>query len=57
MIPFPLKPKVTGSARVTHRCYLCRSAIQGEPQFTYRNGQLVAAHAQCHQKETDTNGR
>lgn len=58
MIPFRIKPKVSGVARVTHRCYLCQSPINGDPILRHReDGQLIAAHADCHQKEVTTNGR
>ena len=57
-LPFRIKPKVRGTGRVTYRCYHCQSPIDGEPIFRHReDGQLIATHAECIQKETMTNGR
>jgi len=43
--------KVKGEGRVTHRCIHCGRPIEGDPIFRTRDGQLVAVHADCHQKE------
>ena len=46
-----LRPKVQGTARITHRCHHCHRPIDGDPIFTHQAGQLVAVHADCHTKE------
>ena len=44
--------RVKGTGTVTHRCIHCGKPITGDPIFLHRDGQLVAVHADCHQKET-----
>lgn len=47
----PIRPKVNGTARVTHVCRACGKSIESEPVLVTRDGQLVAYHKE------HTNGR
>jgi (p)ppGpp synthase/HD superfamily hydrolase len=47
--------KVSGTGRIEHRCYICKSPITGDPIFLERQG-LHAYHADCLSKE-NTDGR
>lgn len=57
MIPFRIKPKVTGVGLVIHRCHRCGDPIEppAEPVFIHVDGQLVATHKE-HERWPQTRG-
>ena len=53
-----IKPKITGTAVITHRCWACGQLItEGEPVFVHEaDGRIYAYHPE-HHKEMKSDGR